>query len=589
MTSNILSEISPYLINLIIPCLETIEFFKDTRILLAITGILPILLLRLNSKFLFNWNNLNIIIIKHSDPYGPRIMRYIFNHHQLSIKNILLSTNNKKKETIEKLKKDIEITYQKYKIYINIEEKQINAPNNQYNNNNTQSDFLIFFKSKAPIQIIREFIDQVTNENYVHENKNMINAYYIKSIKQEKNNEVYWVNINIATNKELKYVYVSDDVKLQFCDRIKDFVENETYYKERGLPYKKSFLLYGPPGCGKTSLLKAISVEYNLPVFIFNLGSLDNENLISLLFEINNYLKKSERYIVLLEDFDRILEKIQKNNQDRYYDESHKNNLTMDCLLNFLDGIDESYGRITLITANDISSIMNNDALCRPGRIDHMVKLEFCNNDQVQKISNIYNFELSNNEIEIIVNSKITPAKLINIFSISTNNDELLEKIKKNDTNICGNDGLDMGNIVNQTNGFGARKWMAKKRQRSKSNMSHMSNNDLDRKKKSVENALKRADTEIKKCDSKKAESEMDKKICEIEKKIAKLKKEKILHEKEKVLKIMDIKANNDNDNNSDTDKEKDTESNIGLGIKDIQYDIMLNKINSESLVNFEY
>jgi SpoVK/Ycf46/Vps4 family AAA+-type ATPase len=414
----------------------------------------------------------------------------------------------------------------------------------------------------------------------------MINAYYIKSIKHEKSNEVFWVNVNIATNKELKYVFVSDNVQHEFCDRIKKFVENELYYKERGLPYKKSFLLHGPPGCGKTSLLKAISVEYNLPVFIFNLGSLDNENLISLLFEINNYLKKSERYIVLLEDFDRILEKIQKSNRGGFYDDdygnSRKNNLTMDCILNFLDGIDESYGRITLITANNITGIMSNDALCRPGRIDHMVKLDFCNKEQIQKISNIYNFELTNDIIEKIESAKITPAKLINAFSVSCSNDELLEQIKNN-IDDC-NEGINMEKVVNQTNGiYNRRKLTSRKRQRN--NASDMTNQELDRKRRRVESALRRVNTEIKKCNSKKVENNVDKKIHEIEKQIANLKKEKILCEKEKVIKIIDIKTKYDDKSESESESNNIEEANIEK--KNIEYDIMLNKISEKCLVDF--
>jgi hypothetical protein len=553
MSSEILSEISPYLVNFIVPCLENFSFFRDTRVIMAVSGLLPVLLMRLNSKISFNLRNMNVIIVKYSDPYGPRIMKYISNHHKISIKNILLSTNNKEKETIGKLKKDIEVKYNNQKIYINIEERDIKQHNNRNNNfddESNQKDFSIFFKSKGSIDMIKEFIEKITNENYVvQNNKNVINAFYTKISICEKTRDVDWINVNIPTNKELKYVFVSKHVEEQFCNRIKKFIDDELYYKERGLPYKKSFLLYGPPGCGKTSLLKAISIEYNLPVFIFNLSSLDNAELVSLLFEINNHLKKSERYIVLLEDFDRIIKSIQQNSRNRYCDDNNDNNkkLTIDCVLNFLDGIDESYGRITIITANDISSIVENEALCRPGRIDHMIKLDFCDEEQIKKIANIYDFNLEQNEIETIFENKLTPAKLINFLSVSADNQILIENIKNKNSNK-GNENCDVNKdciSINDVmtkaskNGFLRRNSRNKKRK-----FTDMHIDGLDRKKRKIETSLKRAMNEIKKYDGKKVETEADSKILEIEKQIATLKKEKIICEKEKILKIIDIKEN---------------------------------------------
>lgn len=40
---------------------------------------------------------------------------------------------------------------------------------------------------------------------------------------------------------------------------ILDFLRSSKWYFERGIPYRRGYLLYGPPGCGKTSFITALA------------------------------------------------------------------------------------------------------------------------------------------------------------------------------------------------------------------------------------------------------------------------------------------------------------------------------------------
>jgi chaperone BCS1 len=67
-----------------------------------------------------------------------------------------------------------------------------------------------------------------------------------------------------------------------------------------GIPYRRGYLLYGPPGCGKSSFITALAGHLDLGICILNLSdrSLSDDRL--------NHLLSSapQQTIVLLEDVD---------------------------------------------------------------------------------------------------------------------------------------------------------------------------------------------------------------------------------------------------------------------------------------------
>merc|ERR1719311_1999431 len=53
-------------------------------------------------------------------------------------------------------------------------------------------------------------------------------------------------------------------LKKKVVDDLDSFVDRETraWYLEHGIPYKRSLLLHGSPGAGKTSLIQALAGRY---------------------------------------------------------------------------------------------------------------------------------------------------------------------------------------------------------------------------------------------------------------------------------------------------------------------------------------
>lgn len=138
------------------------------------------------------------------------------------------------------------------------------------------------------------------------------------------------------------------------------------WYKNKGVPYRRGYLLYGPPGTGKTSFTQAIAGELKLNICYLNLsgGNLCDDGL-------NRALNDAPAdSIILLEDIDGIFiqrEEVQGNKRRR-------RRVTFSGLLNALDGVRSQEGRILFMTTNHKEKL--DPALLRPGRCDFHVKLD---------------------------------------------------------------------------------------------------------------------------------------------------------------------------------------------------------------------
>ncbi|WVQ95256.1 hypothetical protein IAU59_002351 [Kwoniella sp. CBS 9459] len=64
-----------------------------------------------------------------------------------------------------------------------------------------------------------------------------------------------------------------------------EFIEERKFYKDRGLPYRRGYMLYGVPGSGKSSLIAALAAKLRLDIYIVNLSikGIDDATLQNLL------------------------------------------------------------------------------------------------------------------------------------------------------------------------------------------------------------------------------------------------------------------------------------------------------------------
>jgi ATP-dependent 26S proteasome regulatory subunit len=103
------------------------------------------------------------------------------------------------------------------------------------------------------------------------------------------------------------------------------------------------------------------------------------------------------------------------NSNSNSNDKNKQSGITLSGLLNALDGIVSSPGRILIMTTNHPEVL--DDALVRPGRCDAKYQFDFCNKDQIKELFQMFfNTEAPVQQLANIKASEYSPAHITSVF-----------------------------------------------------------------------------------------------------------------------------------------------------------------------------
>lgn len=143
---------------------------------------------------------------------------------------------------------------------------------------------------------------------------------------------------------------------------VNEFLTTQKWYLDRGIPYRRGYLLHGPPGCGKSSFVSALAGRLGYNICILNLGDpgMTDDRLQHLLAVV------PPRSLVLLEDVDFAVGESTPADPSGPY--AGVMRVSFSGLLNALDGVVATEERIVFMTTNHFKRLPR--ALVRPGRVD---------------------------------------------------------------------------------------------------------------------------------------------------------------------------------------------------------------------------
>lgn len=206
-----------------------------------------------------------------------------------------------------------------------------------------------------------------------------------------------WNRVASRPSRPIETVVLDHEQKNRVLEDINEYLnpKTATWYANRGIPYRRGYLLAGPPGTGKSSLAWAIAGVFGLDIYCISLvdPTLTEEDLGVM------FTSLPRRCVVLLEDIDAAglvkrdeptttedpketseaaklgieISKAIKASQEKGTKGKEVQGISLSGLLNAIDGVASHEGRVLLMTTNFPEKL--DEALIRPGRID--MKISF--------------------------------------------------------------------------------------------------------------------------------------------------------------------------------------------------------------------
>lgn len=143
-------------------------------------------------------------------------------------------------------------------------------------------------------------------------------------------------------------------------DDFESFFEREQWFRLHHLPFRRGYLLHGPPGNGKSTAIRAMVSSRSLHAYSLRLFDprIDDSDLADLFEQAANNCPA----LIMFEDLDRAFPRTG----------SSKSQISLQSLLNCLDGVATSEGIVVVATANE-PTILDPAILRRPGRFDRVI------------------------------------------------------------------------------------------------------------------------------------------------------------------------------------------------------------------------
>jgi mitochondrial chaperone BCS1 len=184
------------------------------------------------------------------------------------------------------------------------------------------------------------------------------------------NREWNWNTPLDVPRRPLETVVLRDDLAETLVSDAREFFERRQWYRDRAIPWRRGYLLYGPPGCGKSSIAHALASELHMNVAVMSLSCVHSDDALRELM-----VSLPRKCLLLIEDIDSAFAKREAKEAEF---------VSYSGLLNAIDGIAAAEGRVLVMTTNNLDAI--DPALRRPGRSDMEIHIDVADAAQAERL-----------------------------------------------------------------------------------------------------------------------------------------------------------------------------------------------------------
>lgn len=342
----------------------------------------------------------------------------------------------------------------------------------------------IYSKNKS-VDNLKKYIDTIA-DNYIQELYNSRHGklfiYSLSGFRNKGDNDMIvpiWDECRFKSTRRFNTIFF--DQKQMLLDKIDFFENNKDWYEEEGHPYTMGIALHGPPGTGKTSVIKCIANQLKRHLIVIPLSKIKTQTQFNKCFFDDEYNHKNakndigfEKKIIVFEDLDCMSDIILERKREKSDDQNKKNqksngesnavskdellktikegmnpdsckgdfvsylekndaakdndDLTLSFILNVIDGIRETPGRIMIVTSNHYDKL--DKAFTRPGRIDVSLEMKNASIEIIEEIVMHYYKESIPRHIKNKISDGIvSPAALINLRFKCNSKKEFLDTL----------------------------------------------------------------------------------------------------------------------------------------------------------------
>lgn len=225
-------------------------------------------------------------------------------------------------------------------------------------------------------RILRPYLQKINSAyDLIEQSRREVRLYLNAETDVGKNGR--WRSVEFTHPATMDTMVMDVDLKNKIKSDLEFFVKSKQYYNRMGRVWKRSYLLYGPSGTGKSSFIASMAKFLSYDIYDIDLSRVDSDTDLKMLL-----MQTTSRSVIVVEDLDRYVSERPRSTAGV--------SLSLSGVLNFMDGIVSCCGkeRVMVFTVNSKDQI--DPTVLRPGRVDVHVKFDLCDFSAFKSLANNY-------------------------------------------------------------------------------------------------------------------------------------------------------------------------------------------------------